>query len=530
MLSSTAGVSLGTLFVAIAGTNVWLMLRATRPSQSSEGRACLLRLHRLGGYLFLALFSVMFFYMNLRVLGVRHGLPIAITVHSALAFLLVPLLLVKVLIARHHKQYAGALLALGLAIFALSFLLVSITSFPVLWASVTVENVPLGVCIGIIAFLAVVFGTLFLRRPAVAPSAAAGHRITTATQAAQTPGMLSLPEASKSLPLLLSRIQEQTHNTKTLRFLLPQGNGFHFRPGQFLTFNWIVDGKAIARSYSICSSPSQKGHLEITVKRVEGGCVSVFLNRHAHLGLTVEARGPSGQFCFDESQHKKIVLIAGGSGITPMMGMLRYIDDIGLATDVTLIYFVRTPKDIIFAKELTELRASIRNFHYLVVAGAPDPAWKGPSGHLSQELLEDNVSGLRSSTFFLCGPRCLMESARNILHSLEIPDAQILQESFGEKPSSLMPDPKKIAGTLVFARSRRRCSILDGRTVLETAEANGIFIPSSCRRGQCGTCAVRALGGVVRMETEDGLTPDQKKSGYILACVGRPKGTVTLDS
>ena len=527
MLSSTAGVLLGTLFVAIAGTNVWSMLRATRPSQSSDSRACLLRLHRLGGYLFLALFSVMFFYMNLRVLGVRHGLPIAITVHSALAFLLVPLLLVKVLIARHYKQYSGALLALGLAIFSVSFLLVSITSFPVLWASVTVEKVPLRIFLSVIAFLVVVFGTLFLRRPTVVSSpASSGHRITTASQ---TPGMLPQTEANKSLPLLLSRIKEQTHDTKTLRFLLPQGNGFHFRPGQFLTFNWIVDGQAIARSYSICSSPLQKGHLEITVKCVEGGCVSVFLNRHAHLGLTVEARGPSGRFCFDESQHKKIVLIAGGSGITPMMGMLRYIDDLGLTTDVTLIYFVRTPRDIIFAKGLTELRASIRNFRYLVVASTPDPAWKGPSGHLSRELLENNVSRLRSSTFFLCGPKSLMESARNILNSLQIPDAQILQESFGEKPSSLMPDPKKIAGTLVFARSRRRCSILDGRTVLETAEANGIFIPFSCRRGQCGTCAVRALGGVVRMETEDGLTPDQKQSGYVLACVGHPEGTVTLD-
>jgi hypothetical protein len=151
MLSSTSGVSLGILFVAIAGTNVWSMLRASRPSQRPDSRASLMRLHRFGGYLFLTLFSVMFFYMNLRVLGVRHGLTIAITVHSALAFLLVPLLLMKVLIARHYKQYSGALLALGLAIFVVSFLLVSITSFPVLWASVTVENVPLGVCISVIA-------------------------------------------------------------------------------------------------------------------------------------------------------------------------------------------------------------------------------------------------------------------------------------------------------------------------------------------------------------------------------------------
>jgi ferredoxin-NADP reductase len=271
---------------------------------------------------------------------------------------------------------------------------------------------------------------------------------------AQTAGTFLQPGANKSLLLLLSRIQEQTHDAKTLRFLLPQGNGFYPRPGQFLTFNWIVDGRPMARSYSICSSPLQKGYLEIAVKRAEGGCVSVFLNRHARLGLTVEARGPFGRFCFDELQHKRIVLIAGGSGITPMMAMLRYIDDLGLETDVTLIYCVRTPQDIIFANELTQLRTSIRNFHYLVVASTADPAWKGPTGHLSRELLESNVSSLRSSNFFLCGPKGLMESARNIVHSLEIPEGQILQESFGGRPSSSStPETKKPVGMLVFARS-----------------------------------------------------------------------------
>ena len=148
------------------------MLRGSRPSQSSDSRARLLQLHRLGGYLFLSLFAVMFLYMNLRVLGVKHGLPTAITVHSALAFLLVPLLLVKVLIARYYKQYSGTLLTLGLTIFIVSFLLVSITSFPLLWASVTIENVPLAACISVIALVVVVFGALFLRRPAGAASAA----------------------------------------------------------------------------------------------------------------------------------------------------------------------------------------------------------------------------------------------------------------------------------------------------------------------------------------------------------------------
>jgi FAD-dependent oxidoreductase family protein len=310
MIGSSVGVSLGILFVAIAGTNVWLMLRNT------GNRARQIRIHRFGGYLFLTLFFVMFFYMSKRVSGVTHGLSITRVIHSALAFLLLPLLFLKILIARRYKHRTGTLFALGLAIFIVSFLLVAITSFPVLWASDILGNIPLGVDISVIALAVVVFGTLFFRRAAVAPPATAVQAADNARrQSVQALGALRQPGASKSLLLLLSRIQDQTHDTRTLRFLLPQREGFQARPGQFLTFNWIVDGKAVARSYSICSSPLQTGYLEITAKRAEGGCVSVFLNQQAQIGLTVEARGPSGQFCFDESQHDKIVLIAGGSGI-----------------------------------------------------------------------------------------------------------------------------------------------------------------------------------------------------------------------
>jgi glycine betaine catabolism B len=530
MLSPIASVSLGILFVAIAGTNVWLMLRASWTSQSPNRRATLLRLHRLGGYLFLALFSVLFAYMNFRVLGLKRGLPVAITLHSSLAFLLVPLLLAKVLIARHYKHYSGALLALGLAIFFVSFLLVSITAFPVLWSALTIDKVPLAFWITFIAVVLLIFGALLFRRPVGALLPLAGRGVSTSSQSIQNGDTTPESANKKSLLLLLSRIQAQTHDSRTLRFLLPPGNGFHPRPGQFLTFNWMVGGRLMPRSYSICSSPLQKGYLEITVKRAPGGCVSQFLNSDVQLGLTVEARGPSGRFCFDERQHRKIVLIAGGSGITPMMSMLRYIDDLGLATDVMLLYFVRTPADIVFANELAQFRASIRHFHYLVITSQPDQDWAGPAGHLSRELLEAHVTDLKSSTFFLCGPKGLMESARNILHSLEVPDVQILQESFGGKTSESGPaEGQGATGTLAFDRSGRSCPLAEGRTLLDAAEAGGMFIPSSCRQGQCGTCAVRLLRGEVQMESEDGLSPALKARGYILACVSRAAGDIVLD-
>jgi ferredoxin-NADP reductase len=520
--------SLEVIFPVAAAANVWTALQGSRPSRDPASRTRLLLFHRLGGYLFLFLFSVIFLYMNLRVAGVKEELPPSIVVHSLLAFLLVPLLLLKTVIARYHKNHSGAILGLGLAIFSISFVLVAVTAVPRLWAAVPLHVSP-GVSLSVIALLAVLFGALFARRP-LRPASVAGSKVDIDGGLKASSGPAPPKAPRKSLILLLSQIEDQTHDAKTLRFILRPGETFASRPGQFLTFNWIVDGQTLPRCYSICSSPSRTGHLEITVKRTANGRVSTFLNQRARVGLAVEARGPSGQFCFEESQHRRIVLIAGGSGITPMMAMLRYIDELKLATDVTLIYFVKTPEDIIFASELQRLKGSMQNFRYSVVVSQPDPSWQGSRGHLSRELIAGNAGDLHACTFFFCGPPGMMESGRNLLQSLGISAARIRQESFGGAagPASL-PSVDLAQGSVEFARSGKFSEPAQGQTLLEAAEVQGISIPWSCRQGQCGTCAVRLLGGCVRMDSEDGLTPELKKGGYVLACVARPDGDVRLD-
>src|SRR4029077_11124298 len=133
-----------------------------------------------------------------------------------------------------------------------------------------------------------------------------------------------------------------------------------------LTFHWMIGGQRVLRSYTISSSPVHTDHVEITSKRVENGCASCFLHGAAKTGLTVEATGPYGRFYFDETLHRSIVLIAAGAGITPMISMLRYIDHRGLSIPATLLYGVRTRKDIIFETELERLRKCIPTFDYSV--------------------------------------------------------------------------------------------------------------------------------------------------------------------
>ena len=299
-----------------------------------------------------------------------------------------------------------------------------------------------------------------------------------------------------------------------------------------MTFRWPIDGQTVPRCYSICSSPTQTGYIEITPKRSAKGYVSVFLNEKAGVGLTVEASQPAGRFCFDEREHRRIVLIAGGSGITPFMSILRYIDDRCLATEVTLLYFVRTRNDIIFQKELEQLQSRLQRFHWLTVISNPDPLWSGPSGHLTRDMIEINLEDIASSAFFLCGPPGMMKEASDLLESMGVTSAQIKQESFGSAPAnSPTSDSPVLRMTLVeFVRSKQTRTASSAATLLETAEACGIRLPYNCRQGQCGTCATKLLDGRVHMDCEDGLTPELKEQGFVLPCVSRAQGDVKIDA
>jgi ferredoxin-NADP reductase len=376
--------------------------------------------------------------------------------------------------------------------------------------------------VGVVTALSAMFGTLLMRRP----------KMSIADTASIPREAVAKFEPQKSLVLQLVSIERQARNCVTLRFRVPEKHRFNAKPGQFLTFSFLIDGEKFIRSYSICSSPTQVGYVEITAKRKPNGCISVFLNDDAAIGLTVEARGPFGQFYFDESQNQKIVLIAAGSGITPMLSILRYIDDRCLPTEVFLVYSVRTRLDVLFHQELERLQGRLRNFRYLVTLTQPDAEWSGLHGRLNRDLLERNIVDLATPAYFLCGPEAFMENAKEILAGIGVAATRIKYERFGGKSSvlSTSPDLTSTPATVQFMRSNRTGHIPPGSTLLEAAERCEVPIPSSCRQGQCGTCAVKLLQGQVRMDVEDGLDPEQKSQGYVLTCVGRAIGDVTLDA
>ena len=528
MLSISAIVA-GIAFVTLAATNVLVMLEAFQPSRNGTTRTRLIALHKAGGYLFVILLCFMAYSMSQRLVGVgiTGHLPTHLVLHIVLVLALVPLLFLKILIARRYKQSHSLLKALGLAIFGISFVLVSIPVFSEFLRSAHPGSLGLKLAIGSIVAVCLVQGALvFKKRPL---GASAGPSRIPEIPALPTP-LTNSENAKGSMNLLLTRIKQQTHDTRTLRFQVPRERRLSAKPGQFLTFQWTIDGQRVTRSYTISSSPTHENYVEITPKRVKDGCVSVFLNERAKPGLRVEASGPYGGFYFDETLHKSIVLIAAGSGITPMISMLRYIEDLKLATSVTLLYCVRTAAGIIFQSELARLARSLSNFKYEVCLSQPDPAWKGRSGRLTEECVSQNVTDLNAPTFFLCGPKGFMDNARQILSSLRVQQERILQESFGESKRSTEFQPRegRAVDTVVFLHSEKVCQGSAGSTLLDLAEKNSVQIPYGCRQGLCGTCATRVLSGTVQMDVEAGLTAEQKNAGYVLPCVSRAEGTVVL--
>jgi ferredoxin-NADP reductase/uncharacterized membrane protein YhdT len=522
-MKAVVSVSLGLVFVGLATLNVITILEGSRSGQTPRKRIRAIALHRAGGYLFITLFALMVWFMSKRLIGSSEGISADAAVHVDLAILLAPLLFIKVMIARKYKSCHSVLMPLGLSIYVISVVLVLIRVLPYALSKINPSTSVAKYSPLLIVLFFVSMARLALRAPGFSPAKAPAASLSSQP-------LTNLRSDTFSLELVRSEVQ--TPDAKTLCFRVQQGKRLIAKPGQFLTFHLDFDGKQVARSYSICSSPLKTDYVEITPKQTKNGYVSVFLNERAAPGLVVKATGPVGQFYFDEHLHTDIVLIAAGSGITPMIAMLRYIEERALNVPVTLIYCVRTFQDIIFQQELTRLSHSLAQFRYVVTLSAPDAGWKGSKGRLNKEFLLERVSDFLVPTFFLCGPAPFREHVSELLKEQGVSGDRIKQESFGAKPSVPNPDsPGRSAVTSVeFSRSGFSFEIVKDQTLLEFAETLGISIPYGCRQGQCGTCATRLLRGSVSMETDDGLSAEQKQAGFILPCVSRVQGSVSIDA
>ncbi len=341
----------------------------------------------------------------------------------------------------------------------------------------------------------------------------------------------------------------ETPNVKTFR-LLPVSNGplpFTFVPGQFLNLAFWIGGARMNRSYSISSSPNQRGYLDLTVRREPRGAVSRHLVDLLKVGDQIEAGGPVGKFTFTGKEADSIVLISGGVGITPMVRISRYLTEQAWPGDIYFIYVCRTPTDYILADEIAALEKRNPRLHAVVTMTRPQgTGWKGPTGHLTAELLTQSVPALTSRRIHLCGPIPMMDATKVLLTEMGVPPDQLKTEAFG----TLKPTPVAAgtttkpsiaaSGPLVnFSKNNKsakaRTDLQTGdsppqQTILELSEELGIGIQFSCRVGTCGVCKVKMTTGEVDQEIDTSLNEDDKANGIILACQAKPKTAVTVEA
>ena len=341
--------------------------------------------------------------------------------------------------------------------------------------------------------------------------------------------------------LRVGTIVTETPSVKTLR-LLPSPSRrampFTFVPGQFLNAAFGIGGARMNRSYSISSSPTQRGYVELTVRREPRGAVSRHIHDLLKVGDPIEAGGPVGRFTFTGTEADSIVLIAGGVGITPLMSIMRYLTARAWAGEIFLVYSCHTPTDFIFQNEVAALQRLNPRLHVSVtVSSAEETEWRGPRGRISKESLTQTVPDLASRRIHLCGPPAMMASIKAILTEIGVPADRVKTELFGAtKPSpavagtSLKPTTPAIGPLVTFAKHNKSAKIRVDQTVLELSEELDIGIEYSCRVGTCGVCKVRMTSGAVAMAVEDALDADDKANGIILACQAKPHSDVVVEA
>jgi ring-1,2-phenylacetyl-CoA epoxidase subunit PaaE len=316
---------------------------------------------------------------------------------------------------------------------------------------------------------------------------------------------------------------------------------FQYKQGQYVTVRVTVDGVEHRRNYSLCSSPYADEPMTIAVKRVRDGAVSQYLNDHAAPGLAIEVYPPMGNFTkeLDPSNARHYVLYAGGSGITPILSILKSILRIEPKSRITMFYANRDEASIIFADQLDAIAASYGGrfeLHHMLEDN--DGARRSSSiGRLDPEttarMLAEFVPDAMSAEYFICGPQGMMDAVISAVRGAGVDDHHIHREYFTiSKPSNQSDAPMQSTDDAAERKTRTVTIRLYGQestfevepdeTILSAAQRADLDPPFACQIGACCTCRAKLLSGKVVMDEREALSDDEIADGYVLTCQSHP--------
>jgi ring-1,2-phenylacetyl-CoA epoxidase subunit PaaE len=318
--------------------------------------------------------------------------------------------------------------------------------------------------------------------------------------------------------LVISKIQRETSKAVSISFDVPESlkNTYAFEAGQYLTLKTKIDGQEIRRDYSISSSP-RSNDLTVTIKEIENGIFSSFANQELKVGESIAVAPPKGRFTYTTNSDRQntIVAFAAGSGITPIMSILKTVLDTNTSQKFVLVYGNKTPEETIFFKTLHDLKTQY-----------PTRIDKGNTNYSLKNLI--NID--QTSAFYLCGPEKMIHTVKEVLLQHNVCEDDILFELFtatttvAEAQVSIPSGPTK--ATVLVDDETTEISVNSEQTILEAALKHDVDVPYSCQGGVCSSCICRITKGTAEMRQNSVLTDGEVAEGLVLSCQAVPTSAV----
>ena len=344
--------------------------------------------------------------------------------------------------------------------------------------------------------------------------------------------------------LNVKEIKKETSDTVSISFDVPAElkNVYKFTPGQYLTLKLEVNNEECRRSYSICSSSNED--ITVAVKKVENGVVSTYLNEVLKVNDKIDVMTPEGNFTLqpDQTNKRKFVGFAAGSGITPIMSMIKQLKMDEVESSFTLFYSNKTDNDVIFKDTLEELAGDKLKVNYIYSRQKiNNPLFEGRiSKSKATELIKADLSCLNADAFYLCGPEEMIFNVKAALEEFGVLDTKIKFELFttpvlmAEKQENQEVDENfdgEALVTVIYDDEEVEFNLnKDGDSILDAAMDNDMDVPFSCKGAVCCTCKAKVTEGKVIMDANYALSDQEVEDGFVLACQSHPASAkVTID-
>lgn len=334
--------------------------------------------------------------------------------------------------------------------------------------------------------------------------------------------------------LTIKDIKRETNKAISISFDLPQElkDDFLFKAGQYITLKTEIEGKEIRRDYSLCSSP-KSGELKVAVKEVKDGTFSSYANSNLKAGDIIEVASPKGRFIFtpNDSITKNIAAFAAGSGITPVLSIIKSALEEEVHSKVILVYGNKTAKDTMFFNELLELQHQYKDRFSIQFVFSQEDENDSIFGRIEKStvnyVMKNKHKHIDVDAFFLCGPEAMIHTVKDVLTEHNIDENTIHYELFkASKPAEIKEEGSVSSGntqiTVIVDDETTTFEMSQKQTVLEAALDQDLDAPYSCQGGICSSCLARVKEGEVTMRQNNILTDSEVAEGLTLTCQAHP--------